>query len=439
MSGGKAEEERGGEEKRAAAVEVIRPRVEIEFAATDDLSLQDPSKGGTAKKRGHGDVVVERVIGSGRYEIHEPLGLGGFATVYRGFDRALQREIAVKVLDLEDLSRNNAGTTSTLLERFQREAQFAARIAHPNVVNVFDIGLVDNDKTRPFIVMERLWGFDLEALLERNQPMHPDRLIPLFVHALDALGQAHLQGIVHKDLKPSNLFLSNPGQRHEMLRVLDFGVAHVQTPHNRSDHREGPDSSRLTAVGQVLGTAQYMPPEYISEQIVTPALDVYQLGMILAEVLSGRHLVTTESPLESMRIHTYGRLELPEHLLGTPMEPILRRCLRRDHEARFPNATALAQALATLKPNSIPPHPEAAGPGRSPAATPAGDGTGRGTRRAGGERLRRRRPRASTSLPHTRAPPGADAARGSLRRRGSGSDRPASPHETLRHPPSGQR
>jgi serine/threonine protein kinase len=192
--------------------------------------------------------------------------------------------------------------------------------------------------------------------------MRPEHLLPLFISCLDALGEAHELGIVHKDLKPSNLFLSDPGTRSEALRIVDFGIAHIKNgPGDAGEQPDPPEakerSGRLTATGQILGTLQYLTPEYIASQTVTPALDVYQMALILVELLSGDRVIKTDNPFECLRIHTFGLLELPEYLLASPLGPVLRHALASEVSERIPDANAFAEALSEIDPAAIPPSP----------------------------------------------------------------------------------
>ena len=194
-----------------------------------------------------GDVV------EGRYEIMKRLGEGGFAKVYLAHDTVIERDVAIKFLDLRGIHGTD-DMLSTVLERFRREAKLAARIRHRNVVNILDIGQVGDDTYSPFIVMELLDGYDLEDQLNEHGPMRPEHLLPLYIDCLDALGEAHDLGIVHKDLKPSNLFLSDPNMRSEALRIVDFGIAHIKNgPGDSGEQPDPPDakerSGRLTATG----------------------------------------------------------------------------------------------------------------------------------------------------------------------------------------------
>jgi serine/threonine-protein kinase len=274
----------------------------------------------------------------GRYEILDVLGEGGFATVYRARQLNIQRTVALKVLNPSSDPRAKA----SFEDRFLREAHTAAQITHPNVVTIYDFGFTTSPR-RPFIVMEILEGHDLERELQERGPLSPQRALPLFLECLEALAEAHRRGIIHKDLKPSNLYVIHPGTRREALKLLDFGIARVQNV-----------QGKLTNTGQILGTPQYLAPEYIQSQLATPALDVYQMGLILAEALYGKAIVDSDNPYKCLMIHGSGQLELPEPLLQPPLGPILLKALAHDHEARYANAEEFRQALEEISPAQIP-------------------------------------------------------------------------------------
>jgi len=292
-----------------------------------------------------------------RYEVIDFVGAGGFAQVYRCLDRQIDREVAVKVFWPLGQTSHNPDTYQQLLTRFRREASAAAKIRHPNVVNIFDVRILD-DSFRPYIVMEYLAGHDLGEELKHNGAMSPTRAIPLFCKVLEALGEAHAAGVVHKDLKPSNLFLSEPGTRYEAIRILDFGVAYMA---------EDKDS-RITKTGHAFGTPGYLAPEYIHKQIVTPQLDVYQMGLILVELLSGQRVVMDDNPLNCVMIHGTCALELPTALLHSDLGPIIVKALSLDYNGRYANGLELADALVKLDPSGLP-RLKAGGPRQALQAT----------------------------------------------------------------------
>jgi len=273
-----------------------------------------------------------------RYEILDFLGEGGFARVYRARHVHIDRPVAIKVLDVSKVPR-----ASGFEARFVREAQTAARIDHPNVVTIHDFGF-SGDSRRPYLAMELLEGHDLEAELAENGRLETARAVTLFLGALDALAEAHTEGIVHKDLKPSNLFITHPGESRENMLVLDFGVASVGASAQQ----------RLTATGQILGTPQYLSPEYIQDQIALPAFDVYQMGLILAEMLTGAAIIDAENPFQILMAHCQGNYELPVRLLDSPLGPVLEQALAIDHDARYQNAGEFRDALAELDVDDLP-------------------------------------------------------------------------------------
>src|SRR5512136_1341299 len=198
-----------------------------------------------------------------RYELLEQLGKGGMAVVYRARDRMLERLVSVKVLR-EDYSRDQA-----FLARFRQEAKAAANLSHPNIVTVHDFGL---DQGQLFIVMEYVPGTDLKTLVKQRGRFSPEEAVPLLVQACAGIGYAHRAGLVHCDVKPQNLLVT-PDMR---LKVTDFGIARALstiTPDEQSEI--------------VWGSPQYFAPEQASGAAPSPASDVYSLGVILYELLTG--------------------------------------------------------------------------------------------------------------------------------------------------------
>ena len=280
-------------------------------------------------------LMPGRTLGEGRYEVVGRIGSGGFAVVYEAIDNKFGRTVAIKVITLDQSTEERR---EEFVRRFEREAQFASKIKHKSVVEVYDVGVIEETAT-PYIVMECLQGLDLADFLRTQGPLSIERALPLFVDLLEGLGVAHEQGIVHKDLKPSNVFLCDVGRSHERLCVLDFGVA----------RQEGTDTSRLTRTDGALGTPHYMAPEYASHQITTPALDIYQVGLILVEALTAAPVVSHPEPMAAMFQHVRGELYVPHLLLESPLGPILQRALQTDHEARYPDGFAFAKALRQVQ------------------------------------------------------------------------------------------
>ena len=251
-----------------------------------------------------------------RYRLDRPLGHGGMATVFLARDTELDRPVAVKVLDAAD---------EGLRARFVREARLAARLSHPNVVSVFDAG---EDGGRPYIVMEHVEGQTVAELLARRGRLPPDEARGLALQAARGLAHAHAAGLVHRDIKPQNLLLREDGT----LKVADFGIA-----------RAAEDTS-LTQPGTVLGTAAYLAPEQARGEQATPASDVYSLGAVLYELLTGRPPLETAAPVRELA---------PE--VPRDFEDVVMRCLARNPSYR---PTDLEGELATPATRPIPARPE---------------------------------------------------------------------------------
>lgn len=286
-----------------------------------------------------GDVIA------GRYRVEDTLGTGGFAHVFLAHDDVLHRDVAVKVLHITHTLPE--AHRERLLARFEREARVAAGLRHPAIVQIHDMGVLDAG--HPFIVMERLVGHDLADHIQTYGAADPASFLPEFTRCLRGLGAAHQRGIVHKDLKPSNIFWCDPDEAHGQLRLVDFGIAHVHTK-----IKDGPASGRLTRTGELLGTPRYMAPEYIEGDEATPAVDVYQMALVLIEALTGEFLFMGQNMAQSMMMHLRGELELPERVMSSPIGPVLRRALSRDPGLRYQDGDAFADALDALDLSALP-------------------------------------------------------------------------------------
>ncbi|MGI8421086.1 MAG: serine/threonine-protein kinase [Gaiellaceae bacterium] len=258
-------------------------------------------------------------LGNGRYRIEGPLGQGGMALVLRAHDEELHRPVAVKLLSdafVDDPS---------LRGRFVREARLAARLGHPNVVAVFDAGEEDD---QPYIVMELVEG---RTAADLETPLTPSEVVALGVQACAGLAHAHAAGLVHRDIKPQNLLVRDDGT----LKIADFGIAHAT------------EATRLTEIGTILGTAAYLAPEtLLGEEVGAPA-DVYGLGAVLYELLTGRppHVFTTLPELARQRADepvTPVRDLVPA--VPEPVEDAVMRALARNPRFR-PDAAELGRAL----------------------------------------------------------------------------------------------
>ena len=197
----------------------------------------------------------------GKYRIVELVGEGAMGVVYRALDTVLHRTVAIKVMN-EAIARQEE-----LRQRFLHEAQAAASLQHPNVVSIYDLGEVDGHL---YIAMEFVQGADLEALMRTHEPLSLQEKLDIAIDILSGLSYAHKRGIVHRDIKPANIRIAEDGR----AKLMDFGVAHLT-------------SSKLTSTGASLGTPVYMSPEQITGGKSTPATDVFAVGAVHYELLTG--------------------------------------------------------------------------------------------------------------------------------------------------------
>ncbi len=236
------------------------------------------------------DPLIGRVL-AGRYRVLEPLGHGAMGRVYVADQITMRRRVALKVIRAETLAA--VADRLNLVRRFQREALAASRLRHPNTVQVHDYGSTEDGVL--FLVMELLEGAPLARVLQREGRLTPERAVRIGVQVLRSLAEAHAQGIVHRDLKPENIMLTRPAGEADFVKVLDFGIAKVALP--------GTGDSAMTHSGIVLGTPVYMAPEQGMGRGVGPAADLYALGVILYECLTGRVPFSAETALGVMMKH----------------------------------------------------------------------------------------------------------------------------------------
>ena len=263
-----------------------------------------------------------KVVGD-RYELGGLLGSGGMGQVWRAYDRRLGRSVALKLLSIDVPDPRSR-------QRFSREAQAAASFSHPNAVTVYDFGEEDN---RPYIVMELVEGSTLADLLAERGSLPGPEAGSIAEQVLDALGAAHRKGLVHRDVKPSNVLLTPDGR----VKLADFGIAKAV----------GGAASGLTATGEVLGTPHYLSPEQAAGEPATPRSDLYATGVLLYEMLVGTPPFTGESPLAVALAH---QRTAPPPLRGRPdVDPILamavERALEKDPDRRYPDAASMRAAL----------------------------------------------------------------------------------------------
>jgi serine/threonine-protein kinase len=266
---------------------------------------------------------------SGRYETSERLGTGGMSNVYKATDRILERTVAVKIL-AEHLSDDER-----FVARFRREALAVAKLIHPNIVQVYDTGV---DEGRHYIVMEYVEGRSGAQILQRQGPVEPEVAAEIGIQACAGLDYAHRRGIIHRDVKPGNLMVfGGPAGGGEMIvKLTDFGIARAI------------EQTRITQVGSVVGTAAYLAPEQVRGEEATPATDVYALGVVLYQFLTGR-LPYEGSSLAELAVRQQNEKPLPPDTYNSEVPETLGaavlRALEGDPNRRYASADELASGL----------------------------------------------------------------------------------------------
>lgn len=228
-------------------------------------------------------TIPEGTILGGRYEVGRLIGMGGMGAVYLGTQTNIHRRVAVKTLKKELMSNER------LLKRFYREARAAAALDHPNIVKVYDFGL-DSELGYPYIAMEFLEGRSLDALIEQQGRFTEERACEILGAVARALTDAHSKGVVHRDLKPDNVHVQSLSDGNEHIKVLDFGIAKIR-------HPDGTPTEKLTGTGMALGTPYYMSPEQAMGKGADFRSDLYAIGCILYQLVSGELPFDAEQPM----------------------------------------------------------------------------------------------------------------------------------------------
>jgi len=262
------------------------------------------------------DPGTERVI-AGRYRLLSPLGEGGMGTVWRARDEVLQREVAVK--EVRAPAGLASGDVERMYARLEREAWAAARVANRNVVTVYDVATEDG---RPWIVMELVRGMSLADLLDAEGPLTPQRTAHIGAEVLAALRAAHDAGVLHRDVKPANVLMSNDGR----VVLTDFGIAMVE------------GSSALTMTGEVIGSPEFLAPERALGRTPGPESDLWALGVLLYAAVEGHSPFRQNTPLSTLRAIVDE--ELPTPRLAGPLTPVIEGLLRKDPAERMSAAQA---------------------------------------------------------------------------------------------------
>ncbi len=263
-----------------------------------------------------------------RYLLQEPIGRGGLATIYRGWDTNMERVVAVKVL------REAYSTDPKFVKRFQKEAEVMASSQHPNIVQVYDYGQSDGTY---FIVKELIEGTGLRRYIRSRGPLDAENSVKIAYGVALGLGAAHSRGIVHRNVKPQNILLGRDGS----IKLTDFCLASVK----------GMTAEERSTTGASLNIAPYYSPEQARGEIVTPSADVYSLGNVMYEMVTGRIVFDGDTPVAIAMQHIQDAPTPPSQInpnIPTALEEIIMRCLKKAPDMRYSDGSELAQALEAL-------------------------------------------------------------------------------------------
>lgn len=314
-------------DKKEMPAEIVE---EVSLKVSDDAASKSVK---AAPKFG---FAAGQIVG-GNYEIIERIGSGGMSIVYRARHLLLQREVALKIL------MPGRVLDSAAVSRFQQEAESASRLNHPGIVRVDEFG-VDEKSNLPYLVMEYAQGECLSELIKKEGQLSPDLVREIVLKLADALESAHQSGVVHRDLKPSNVILSGlNGDDFSNLRVriVDFGIAKI----NSEDGKRG-----VTKTGEIFGSPDYMSPEQCLGKPLDKGADIYSLGCVIYEMLTGAPPFRTESPLQTIMLQVgETSVDMSRVPVSPPLPSIILKCLEKERQNRFESMAEIAAVLREEK------------------------------------------------------------------------------------------
>ncbi|HEY9869089.1 MAG TPA: serine/threonine-protein kinase [Candidatus Obscuribacterales bacterium] len=271
--------------------------------------------------------LIGQIVG-GKYLLEEFIGEGGMAVVYRATHVNMERPVVVKIL------QGRLSTSEKSVQRFERECKVTAKVSHPNVVSVFDVGFINGNQ--PYLVMEYIKGESLRDKIDREGQLPLNVAAAILIQICRGLQEAHSMGIIHRDLKPENILLQERSDRPDWVKIVDFGIAHLSSA----------GYQRLTKTGSVVGTAEYMAPEQLRDFPLDTRSDLYSLGVMLFEMLTARVPFEADT-LEAMLLKAIMdppdppskfRQDIPA---GSPFDRVVLRAMEKDPDRRYQTATEM--------------------------------------------------------------------------------------------------
>lgn len=321
-------------------------KTKTELKVSGDTGLNDAGSNVTGSNNnlnvgGSGGSAAGPLLDD-RYEILGKIGEGGMGTVYKVKDRILEKVFAIKMVKDELLA------DKAYVKRFEQEAQGAIGLTHPNIVSVYGHRL--NPDGKPYLVMDFYEGESLGQLLEREERLDVDKMIEIFVQVADALHHAHAKGIVHRDLKPNNILLVRNPSGKLTVKVLDFGIAKIIMASG------GATTQGMTQEQQVLGSPFYMSPEQCRADKLDARADIYSLGCVMFEVLSGKPPYHADTPIQTLMRHVSSAVPYLDVELGLPQEikQVVAYCMQKDPADRYQSMQELKEDLERVESGGAP-------------------------------------------------------------------------------------
>lgn len=283
-----------------------------------------------------GDDPLLGMVVEGRYKIQSVIGQGSAGTVYRAVQELIGREVAVKVL------HDYLVSDDEFIKRFKQEAKASSRLNHPNIITIYDFGVIPQGGGRPYIAMDLLNGTPLSDIIAEVNHFPPAEALPIFIQVSQALAEAHRQGVVHRDIKPENIVLVERGGQKNFPIVVDFGIARLV--------QEESDQAKITRTGTVCGSPTYMSPEQCTSSKVDHRSDIYSLGIVFYETLTGEVPFQHEELVRVMAMHLSDPARpinevRPDLMFQDNLVQLVNKCLLKNPNDRYQSMDELAAAL----------------------------------------------------------------------------------------------